>query len=90
MTASGLRKMLVEDQILEIIPVSRTPLWRMERSGRFPPATYVSANRKCWYEDEVISWQNSVNERQPNRGRGKGRRAATEKLNPGNSVTKTT
>jgi hypothetical protein len=48
----------------------------MERAGKFPKATYISANRRVWFEDEVVAWQNSVNEFNPNRGRGKGRRAA--------------
>jgi predicted DNA-binding transcriptional regulator AlpA len=76
MTASGPRKMLVEDQILDVVPVSRSTLWRMERAGKFPRATYISSNRRVWFEDEVILWQNTVNEFNPNRGRGKGRRAA--------------
>lgn len=76
MTASGPRRMLVEDQILDIVPVSRSTLWRMERAGKFPKATYISANRRVWFEDEIIAWQNTVNEYNPHRGRGKGRRAA--------------
>jgi predicted DNA-binding transcriptional regulator AlpA len=68
--------MLLEEQALDIIPVSRSTLWRLERAGKFPRATYISANRRCWYEDEIIRWQETVNEFQPNRGRGKGRRAA--------------
>ena len=75
MTASGPRRMLVEDQILDIIPVSRSTLWRMERAGKFPRATYISANRRVWFEDEIIAWQNTVDEFNPQRGRGKGRRA---------------
>jgi prophage regulatory protein len=74
---SGPRRMLREEEILEIIPVSRSTLWRMEKTGTFPKATYISANRPCWFEDQIIEWQNTVNEFQPNRGRGKGRRAAT-------------
>jgi prophage regulatory protein len=77
MTASGPRKMLLEEHILEIVPVSRTTLWRMERAGTFPKATYISKNRRCWYEDEIVGWQNSVNEFQPGRRRGGGRRKAT-------------
>lgn len=75
MTASGLRNMLSEDQVLEVIPVSRSTLWRLERAGKFPQSTYISANRRCWFEDQIIEWQNSVNERQPHRRRGRGRRA---------------
>ena len=73
MTASGPRKMMLEDQILDIVPVSRSTLWRMVRAGKFPVATYISPNRRVWFEDEIISWQSSVNEFQPHRGRGKGR-----------------
>jgi prophage regulatory protein len=80
MIASGPRKMLLEDQVLNIVPVSRSTLWRMERTGKFPKATYISANRRVWFEDQIVDWQNSVNEFQPNRGRGKGRRKATALL----------
>jgi prophage regulatory protein len=67
------RRMLDETKVLQIIPVSRTTLFRMERSGRFPKSTYISPNRRVWFEDEVAAWQNAVDERDPNRGRGKGR-----------------
>jgi prophage regulatory protein len=66
--------MLTEEQVLAVVPVSRTTLYRMGRSGRFPKGTYISPNRRVWYEDEVIAWQRSVDERDPRRGRGKGRR----------------
>jgi prophage regulatory protein len=62
------RRMLNEKQVLAIIPVSAVTLWRMERDGLFPKGSYISANRKVWFEDEVIEWQNSVN------GRSRGRR----------------
>ncbi|UGA45667.1 AlpA family transcriptional regulator [Bradyrhizobium quebecense] len=76
---AGLRKMLMEDQVLDIVPFSRTTLWRLERSGKFPRATYVSANKRCWFEDQLIEWQATVDERQPNRRRGKGRKPAAER-----------
>jgi prophage regulatory protein len=70
---SGPRRMLNEKQVLEIVPVGRTTLYRMAKSGRFPRSTYISANRRVWFEDEIIAWQNAVDEFNPNRGRGKGR-----------------
>ena len=70
---SGPRRMLSERQILEIVPVGRTTLYRMEKAGRFPKSTYISPNRRIWYEDEIVAWQNAVDEFDPNRGRGKGR-----------------
>jgi prophage regulatory protein len=68
------RRMLNERQVLEIVPVGRTTLYRMEKTGRFPKSTYISPNRRVWFEDEIIAWQNAVDEFNPNRGRGKGRR----------------
>jgi predicted DNA-binding transcriptional regulator AlpA len=68
------RRMLNEMQILALIPVSRTTLHRMTKAGRFPKGIYVSANRKLWFADEVASWQAAVDEYDPRRGRGKGRR----------------
>jgi predicted DNA-binding transcriptional regulator AlpA len=66
--------MLNEAQVLAIVPVSRTTLYRMERSGRFPKGTYISPNRRVWFEDEIIAWQEAVDEFDPKRARGKGRR----------------
>jgi predicted DNA-binding transcriptional regulator AlpA len=70
---SGLRRMLNEAQVLEIVPVSRTTLYRMIKAGRFPKPIYISPNRRVWFEDEIIAWQNAVDEFDPCRGRGKGR-----------------
>jgi prophage regulatory protein len=67
------RRMLNEKQVLEIVPVGRTTLYRMEKSGRFPKSTYISPNRRVWFADQIVAWQNAVDEFNPNRGRGKGR-----------------
>ncbi len=66
--------MLNEARVLAIIPISRTTLYRMEKAGRFPKSTYISPNRRVWYEDQIVAWQNAVNEFDPRRGRGQGRR----------------
>ena len=71
---SGPRRMLSEKQVLAIVPVGRTTLYRMERAGRFPRSTYISPNRRVWFEDEIVAWQEAVDEFDPSRGRGKGRR----------------
>jgi prophage regulatory protein len=74
---SGPRRMLNEKQVLEIVPVGRTTLYRMEKAGRFPRSTYISPNRRVWFADEIIAWQEAVDEFDPKRGRGKGRPART-------------
>src|SRR3954451_19883238 len=68
------RRMLSEKQVLEIIPVGRTTLYRMEKAAKFPRSTYISPNRRVWFEDEIIAWQEAVDAFDPKRGRGKGRR----------------
>jgi prophage regulatory protein len=62
------RRMLNQEQVLQIVPVSPVTLWRMEKKGLFPKSTYISPNRRIWYADEVAAWQNEIN------GRGRGRR----------------
>tara|TARA_B100000315_G_scaffold147139_1_gene136146 strand:- start:1052 stop:1252 length:201 start_codon:yes stop_codon:yes gene_type:complete len=36
--------------------LSRVTIWRMERSGKFPPRVSISANRVGWREDEIEAW----------------------------------
>jgi predicted DNA-binding transcriptional regulator AlpA len=54
------RRMLTVKEVLDIVRVGRTTLYRLERDGNFPRSTYVSANRRVWYADEVIDWQKSA------------------------------
>jgi len=35
--------------VLEIVPVGRTTLYRLEKAGRFPRSTYISPNRRVWF-----------------------------------------
>jgi prophage regulatory protein len=67
------RRMLNEVQLLAIVPLGRSTLLRMEREGKFPRSTYISPNRRVWFEDQIAGWQNTVDEFNPNRGRGKRR-----------------
>jgi prophage regulatory protein len=55
------RPMLSEKQVLALIPIARSTLWRLEATGRFPKGSYIpGTNRKLYFEDEVIAWQNRV------------------------------
>ena len=36
--------------------LSRTTLWRLERSGRFPQRIRLSRNAVGWYAQEVTRW----------------------------------
>jgi predicted DNA-binding transcriptional regulator AlpA len=55
--------MLNEKQVLQIVSVSSSTLLRMEKTGQFPKGSYVSANRKLWFVDEIVDWQNAINGR---------------------------
>ena len=57
------RRMLTEMQVLQIVPVSTVTLYRMEKAGEFPRSTYISPNRRIWFEDEIVAWQNEINGR---------------------------
>jgi predicted DNA-binding transcriptional regulator AlpA len=67
---SALRKMISEARLLEIIPLSSVTIWRMIKRDEFPSPSFVTANRKLWFEDEVVRWQAEVD------GRGRGRNAS--------------
>jgi prophage regulatory protein len=56
------RRMLTEAEVLDLIPFSRTTLWRREKEGTFPEGRYISANRKVWFEDEVRAWQDALDQ----------------------------
>jgi prophage regulatory protein len=63
------RRMINEKDLLRIIPVARSTLWRMEATGRFPRGVYILPGRKLWYEDEVAAWQAAVDGQFPRRRR---------------------
>lgn len=45
-----------ESRLLDFVPVSRTTLWRLVRSGRFPAPVRLSAGRKAFSRKEVHDW----------------------------------
>jgi prophage regulatory protein len=65
---AGPRKMLTEREVLQLVPFSRSTLWRREREGRFPKGSYISANRKIWFADDIAGWQHAIE------GQGRGRK----------------
>jgi prophage regulatory protein len=54
------RRMLDERQVLTIVPVGHTTLWRMEKEGGFPKSTYISPNRRIWFEEDIAAWQKQI------------------------------
>jgi predicted DNA-binding transcriptional regulator AlpA len=72
------RKMLTEQQVLDLLPFGRTTLFSLIKTGGFPRGTYVSPNRRAWFADDIIRWQTAIAKNNPlynpHRGRGGGRR----------------
>jgi prophage regulatory protein len=59
-TKEEVREMLTAEQVLELIPISRTTLFRLERDKLFPQGQPITPHRKLWFKDEVIAWQRDL------------------------------
>jgi prophage regulatory protein len=53
------RRMIDIDEVLELVPISVSTVFRMEQRGTFPPGRMV-AGRKLWFADEVARWQRNL------------------------------
>jgi predicted DNA-binding transcriptional regulator AlpA len=69
--------MLNLEQVLEIVPVSRSNLFKMMKEGNFPPGVFISPNRRVWYEDVVVGWQVDLEQR-PTRRRRRSKRVSSQ------------
>ncbi|MBJ6799736.1 helix-turn-helix transcriptional regulator [Geomonas propionica] len=49
-------KVLTRRQVLKILGVSGTTLWRMEQSGTFPKGRQISTRRVGYLEADVEAW----------------------------------
>jgi prophage regulatory protein len=54
------RRMLAINEVLAIVPISRSTLFRMEAKGTFPASYWPSPGRRVWFEDEILAWQNAL------------------------------
>lgn len=67
-------RLLNQKEVIEIVRLSRSTIYRMVKAGKFPEPIYPTTNRKFWFEEDIWDWLNAVNEFDPKRRRGKGRR----------------
>ena len=63
------KQMLDINGVLEIVPLSRTTIYRMEKDGTFPASHYISQNRRIWYLSEIERWLKSRSKEKPRRKR---------------------
>jgi prophage regulatory protein len=64
-------RILTVIEVLDLLPVSRTTLYRMERRGEFPRPRRISPGRKGYDEAEVIAWVKSNDLRRVIRPKGR-------------------
>ena len=57
---SGPRRQMSIYDVLAVVPVSRSTLLRMIERNEFPSGHFISPNRRVWYEDEILLWQDSL------------------------------
>jgi len=52
-------RILPWSQVKVICGVSRTTVWRMQKTGDFPACVQVSLNRVGWWQSELLAWKRS-------------------------------
>ena len=52
-------RILPWSQIRVICGLSRTTVWRLQKSGDFPACVQVSRNRVGWRQSEILEWKRS-------------------------------
>ena len=55
-TDAPVRKLLVENQLSNIVPYSRSHIWRLEQEGSFPKRIKIGQNRVAWLASEIDEW----------------------------------
>ncbi|WP_205679380.1 MULTISPECIES: helix-turn-helix transcriptional regulator [Brevundimonas] len=57
-------RILPWSQVKIISGLSRTTVWRLQKTGDFPPSVQVSRNRVGWWQSELLEWKRSRTPRQ--------------------------
>lgn len=52
-------RLIRKPELLSMIGLSDTTVWRMERDGRFPKRLRIGGNSVGWLESEITSWLRS-------------------------------
>ena len=43
-------------ELQRLVPIARTTIWRMERSGKFPRRINIGERRVVWRRSQVEAW----------------------------------
>ena len=63
---------IVQTQLAERVPLSRSTIGRMEKAGRFPRRIKIGATRVAWRRDQVEAWLADPENWRPPDGSDKG------------------
>jgi len=55
-SADDSERILRTKDVLELVGLSRSTIWRMQRSGTFPQCVNLSTNRIGWLYSDVMEW----------------------------------
>ena len=50
-------RILPWSQVKVVCGLSRTTVWRMQKTGDFPACVQVSQNRVGWWQSELLAWR---------------------------------
>ncbi len=62
-------RLLPWKQVKDVVGLSRSTAWRLQRIGDFPEPVRISLNRVGWWESELTAWKESRKSRKPLRPR---------------------
>ncbi|MDD4273389.1 MAG: AlpA family phage regulatory protein [Desulfobacter postgatei] len=54
------KRILRRREVLKIVGVSTTTLWRMEKAGRFPKRVSLGPNCSGWISEEIDNWYEAL------------------------------
>ena len=77
---TGPRRMLDIVEVRRLVPLARSTIFNMEKNGKFPRSKFITPNRRVWFEDEIVEWQEHGLDERPNRRRTP-RRSPSERSN---------
>ena len=53
------RKIIRAAEVVEMLAISRTTLWRLIKAGKFPPPLKLSVRARGWRLSDVEAWLDS-------------------------------
>jgi len=54
------RAMLSTVEVMKLLSMGRTTIFRLERNGKFPKSRYLTKRRRLYYADEIAKWQRDL------------------------------